>query len=648
MWETMKYSPSFAICGLFFLIAIMAFYLNNQYIQNKRSKIFGQILLLSGIGVVLDILCGVVLFYAPRHRILWLMYVGGGIFYFLRILLFFFYIYYLMIFLEIKPPKKKIWTELLFLPLILVALYQLANPVFVLSGHSAWSVFYFVDYELYVGYGNTITFLCTFIYLITGIFLARKSQGKLPHMQKLVPLAYFLIAMGGAALQVLFPHYFFSGMEYSLIAFIIFLSMQNPAEYMDRSTGLFNAEAFTLMAREERFNTESYRIVGIHMTNTEQAGRIWGLHAPEILIKQVAKSLTRLAPQEFKFRIGEDDFVLLMQADQVMEFCAAFTRHIHEGWDMNQVKITGEADLFVLPNTPELYTTDGHLKVLRQVFKTVPPRENKICTVLNGECVKKACRIFSVEEAIEFAIENKLFQVYLEPIYCVERQRFCGAEALIRLKDDNLGFIPPDEFVTLAETNGNIIEIGNIILEKICQFLAQEDVKALGMHRVNVNLSAIQCIQKTLAKDIIAITRKYGIDISILNFEITETALGSDLEVIRSNMNALIQEGAIFSMDDFGTGYSNMNYLTELPFSVIKLDKKLVYAAEKGGRSFVLMEKLITMFHDFGMQVVCEGAETKTQSRMLADMHTDFIQGYYYARPMDTRSFVNFLQENNH
>jgi EAL domain-containing protein (putative c-di-GMP-specific phosphodiesterase class I) len=244
---------------------------------------------------------------------------------------------------------------------------------------------------------------------------------------------------------------------------------------------------------------------------------------------------------------------------------------------------------------------------------------------------------------IDDAIRDEIFEVYYQPIYCVADGRFHSAEALVRLNDPTFGFVSPGLFIPEAEQSGAIIDIGTILLKKICAFLAVIDFHNTGLAYVEVNLSTEQCVRPQLAGELLTIIDTYGIEPSRMNLEITETSATFSQAVVEANVRRLAAAGFTFSLDDYGTGYSNVTRALALPFSLIKLDKSFADGLDDERRS-VACARSIQMMHEIGCQVLVEGVETGAQARALADMGADYLQGYRYARPMPEAEFVSFLE----
>lgn len=252
----------------------------------------------------------------------------------------------------------------------------------------------------------------------------------------------------------------------------------------------------------------------------------------------------------------------------------------------------------------------------------------------------------NMDNIIENAITNHLFHVYYQPIYSIEHKCFNSAEALIRLIDPNYGFIPPDMFIPVAEKSGAIHRIGAYVLDEVCSFIASPEFKELGMDYIEVNLSVAQCMRSNLNDEILGIMKKHNVDSSQINLEITETTASTSQEALQENVKQLQDAGISFSLDDYGTGYSNIDRISALLFDIVKLDKAFVNVPDNGAHDIVL-NHTVSMIKELGMKIVVEGVETEDLLNRFVNLGCDYIQGYYFSKPIPKDEFVKFVKSKN-
>nr|MCR5287028.1 EAL domain-containing protein [Saccharofermentans sp.] len=292
------------------------------------------------------------------------------------------------------------------------------------------------------------------------------------------------------------------------------------------------------------------------------------------------------------------------------------------------------------------------VKTLDDVFMLIDtPFDGKVSVELDVKnAVYKYERGVLIERLIDKALKNRSFQVYYQPIWNSESGRFTSAEALCRLIDSEYGFIPPDEFIPVAERNGSILDIGQFVFEEVCRTYQEEQLASLGIEYVEVNLSVVQCLSKNLMKTFDETLKKYQLSAERINLEITESATTENMSVLYDTIDVLKNSKFSFSLDDYGTGYSNISYMYEMPFSIIKIDKSILWKAknpktgevEKNGH--IYLENTIRMLKDMGYSVLLEGVETVEQKMLLEELGCHYFQGYYFSKPLQKQVFTDFLK----
>ena len=249
-----------------------------------------------------------------------------------------------------------------------------------------------------------------------------------------------------------------------------------------------------------------------------------------------------------------------------------------------------------------------------------------------------------IGEILDRAIRENRIEMYYQPIYDVRAGRFRSAEALARIIDPDYGFISPAVFIPAAEAQGYILSLGDAVLEQVFRFLSEHDPDELGIAYVEINLSVAQCMQRSLPEKMRSLQQKYGVDPGRINLEITETTFENIGDVMLENFAELIRMGYSFALDDYGTGYSNIQRVNNLPLKLIKIDKSMLdECASENGRK--ILTYTVRMMQSIGKQLVAEGAETREMVELLKGMGCDYIQGYYFSRPLAADSFVHFMEE---
>ncbi|MDO4541057.1 MAG: EAL domain-containing protein, partial [Syntrophomonadaceae bacterium] len=256
-------------------------------------------------------------------------------------------------------------------------------------------------------------------------------------------------------------------------------------------------------------------------------------------------------------------------------------------------------------------------------------------------------RRLSVESALQYAIRHRTLNVYYQPICSVQTGKIVGAEALVRLYDTRLGNIPPEEFIIVAEQMGMIKEVGEVVIEITSKFVADNRLWERNVGMMHINLSTLQCMEYKLSEHILATFEHYGVPADMFSFEITESAAIASEAQLLNTMNELIPHGVKFAMDDYGSGYSNSSTIIRFPFHAIKIDKSMLWGSTGSEKARVIYCNTVNMIRQMNLQVISEGVETSEQAELLKRLGVDYVQGFYFSRPLPSEKFLQYLAEQN-
>lgn len=266
--------------------------------------------------------------------------------------------------------------------------------------------------------------------------------------------------------------------------------------------------------------------------------------------------------------------------------------------------------------------------------------------VFDSSMHSHAVALLQLENDLRRAIERREFRVYYQPIIDLETDEVSGFEALVRWYHPERGLVPPDEFISIAEETGLIVDIGIGVLRESCRQLREwQSTLGLKSLSVAVNLSAKQFAQPDLVNQVKEILQETGLEAQYLKLEITETVVMENAEVARNMLSQLCALGVQLSIDDFGTGYSSLSYLHRFPVKTLKIDRSFIGRMSANGENCEVVKTINTLANNLGMSVVAEGIETETQLSQLKAMGCGYGQGYIFSRPLMAEAASLFVQE---
>lgn len=250
-----------------------------------------------------------------------------------------------------------------------------------------------------------------------------------------------------------------------------------------------------------------------------------------------------------------------------------------------------------------------------------------------------------LETALVTAVENEELQVYYQPKIDLQKGGIIGAEALIRWFHPELGLVSPAAFIPIAEETGQIRDIGEWVLRRVCQDQAERARSGAALVPVAVNLSAVQFRDANLDRTLRGLLEEFSLPPKLLELELTESALVEDIDQTVETLSRLKGLGLSIAIDDFGSGYSSFGYLTRFPIDSLKIDRAFVCNIPTNDDDMTVTKAIIGMAKALDLMLVAEGVETVEQARFLTDQGCDMAQGYLYSRPVPLKGFLRLLDD---
>ena len=427
----------------------------------------------------------------------------------------------------------------------------------------------------------------------------------------------------------------------SISVLITYLSLDNPSEYTDPIMDIYNKKAFMITTASYLNSGKKFKVLGLKLEGIANLNETIGYNNLNKLLILLARRLSGIAGKNNTFRLSGSKIVMLLDPedkdldDKLLEMQLLFSQNVK----VQNIEITPKVKM-VLFNCPE--AADHFIKLNDLLFDTLNSPQTETGKIIDGNknMLEKSRREYILVQTLKQALTQNQFEVYYQPIYSVKDKKFTTAEALVRLNNDELGYVSPEEFIPLAERNGLMLLLGEFIFRSVCKFILNNKIWEKGIEYIQVNLSVIQCMQEKLYEQLLSIMDYYGVDYKYIQFEVTENTANTSHDNLMKNMKQLTEKKIEFALDDYGTGYSNTSGILEYPFNRIKLDRSIIWAAMKNEKSRQFLQHTIAMFKDMGFEIVAEGIETQEMADDLIKMKCDYLQGYLYAKPLQVKDFL--------
>lgn len=430
---------------------------------------------------------------------------------------------------------------------------------------------------------------------------------------------------------------------------ILFFELENPKTYIDRSTDFFNSYAFLEFIRQQ-YRTKKdccfllVSLQDVHVINNITAAKT------ELAMAEIAQFIRKI-PEAQVFKTDDREFLLNFETPD--SFYHAY-HIIYARFQQSWLEQSAEAEpvflqphYLLIPSCKVAADAEEMIDLIHYFCSHAAELSEDHKITIDKDIVQKRREYDKMLGTLVNAIKEDRIEAFYQPIYSIREQKFASAEALARIRCEDGTIIPPGRFIPIAEETGLIAEVGEIMFDKICRFIKEQNLNQYGVQYVEANISVVQCDNETLADTYINIMKKHRISPDCINLEITESASIHVRKALLDNMQRLLDYGISFSLDDFGNGQSNLNYIVDMPVQIVKLDRDMTKAYFENEKAKFILRATMNMIHDMKLKIVSEGVETKEQFDALEKLGIDYIQGYYFSKPLDSQEFLEFIKREN-
>ena len=479
-------------------------------------------------------------------------------------------------------------------------------------------------------YGDAciVTYIVCLLFMVSTLLVIYFNRKDVNYQVSYAVIVWMVFEFIAVVIQFLEPEMLLVGFFSAIGILCVYLELENPEGRIDKRTGLFNYEAFTDKIDELRKNDAKNSCILLKIDDEE------GLATQKMIGAFLGKM-----KEEYAFYIGAYCYILIGSNEKVMEKdIHNIENNLNETVRSYQLSFIYSGDHGVNETFPLI------ADYLRGFLASDISGRTESKITWNDLLVRKAH--LEMDKEIDEALSEDRVEVFYQPIYSTFTQSFDAAEALVRIRRRDGSLIPPGRFIPEAEATGRISQIGDRVFEKTLIMIRDEKIGDLGVRSINVNLSVTQCEDETLADRYLDSFRKYGVPISRVSFELTETLLSDNTRVIKENIDKFRSAGCKFSLDDFGNGGSNLNYIVDLPIDFIKIDKTMVDQYGINDRAVTILNTVVKMAKSLGLNIVAEGVETSDKLNQMYELGMNYIQGYYFSKPLPRDEYLEFIRKN--
>lgn len=370
----------------------------------------------------------------------------------------------------------------------------------------------------------------------------------------------------------------------------------------------------------------------------------------DVLLQQIAAGLQSIVGLRGKcYRMGGDEFVAIVMPDMFSELGRIANKvkdMFNKPWYLMETEYfcTMSMGIAVFPDDSK----DVHEIIrLADIAMYESKKNGKNGYTFYDSCSKlNTARRLDIENSMRQAVTSGIeeFVVFYQPVVDVRTGECSSCEALVRWDSKALGFMGPGDFIPLAEYLGLITSIGDYVLEEACRQCRYWNEHGIPDFHINVNLSVVQLLQKDVAETVARILKKTGVNPKNIVLEITESFAINDMDRVLDIIKGIKKLGPRIALDDFGTGYSSLNYIKQLPLDIIKVDKTFIDDIVEDEYAQAFIKLIVELSDTIDTDIIVEGVENEAQLNILKELGVDYIQGFYYGKPVPAYEFekLNF------
>ena len=366
----------------------------------------------------------------------------------------------------------------------------------------------------------------------------------------------------------------------------------------------------------------------------------------DILLKKIADSIDEIPEiQNHCYRVDGDGFLILLDEiyeERIEDVLEKLHNLFDQPWILKEKECYCTMSMGIV--SYPFYSTEPR-ELLKfadtAVYEAKSKGKNRVCYYKEHSVEKSIDRV-NYEKYLRKAIKKECveFELYYQPIVRSLDKKVIAAEALLRWKSPELGFVTPTKFIPLSEYLGLIVPIGEYVLRKAFEVCKEWNKKSKESFSISVNLSVVQLVQPNIVEHIVDIAEEVGVEKTNIILEVTESLAVEDMDLMKTVLMELKKQGFGIALDDFGTGYSSLNHIMEMPLDYIKIDKSFIDSYGTSNFNPSLLSAIAELAHSMDMQIIVEGVETRQQMEFLMFLNTDRYQGYLYGKPIPEDVFL--------
>ena len=521
--------------------------------------------------------------------------------------------------------------------------YIISEILVLINVFNGWT--FTIDEELFYHRGPLMYLLYGLgvFYVIVGVIVFIKYKKAISKADSAAVVVFMFFGALGIATQAIFSTLLVELFFEALACLILLIVLEEKSGRIDIVTGLLNRVSFNDVNKRLLQSKSKYKIVLVRLKDSEKLIKILGEREVDSFLRHVSEFLVKTSDTKDVYRARRATFAIIYRDEQydIADDCPDIVlNRFNQDWKIDDLVVVADVAVTVVCAPENITTLDDLDNLISAEYHKGRPGSFFIPV----EHIEEITRTGIYEKALKKAVSERNIILNFQPIYSIKEKKTVSVEALLRVECEELKGVSPEEYIPIAEKTGVIREIGLYVFEETCRFLSKPEIKSSSIRFVELNLSVYQLMYSDLIDCFENIRKKYDIPSSMINLEITESAAALEVEVISEQLEKLFNLGYSLSLDDFGTGYSNLIRMMGSHYRNVKIDKSILWSISRDGRDLDLLTNVVSFVKQRGFDVIQEGVETKEEFDLVVKCGCDYVQGFYFSRPISESKLIEYLK----
>ncbi len=500
------------------------------------------------------------------------------------------------------------------------------------------------------GPAHLVLYLVSSFYLLVLLVVLVRSYRSMLRFEVVAAVTSVLFLYAAMLIQNTVPGMIIECFSVALAALFLLLTVQNNEDSIEGITGLYNRTTFLVYLKDYFLRKQVFSLVLVRSRELDSLEPYLDNNTHNRLLHSISGWLSLLAGRKFLLFSVDDGlfaFISTHHVDEgaVGELALEIVKRSGTPWisGTNRFEIPFQTAIIRCP--ADCSQTSQIIDYIEQFIVLTEMFADRHILYARDFSPDKHLRQAMVAYTLQERMDTRTLELQYQPVFSQDEDCFVALEVLISLSLPDGSVARQSEVLHIAERTGLGQRLGELIMEQSFHWFVSNNLFGRGILFLQVRLLESQCIETDWPASVLRIAKQTGMDVSRLCIEITETSVVNTFATLRDTMDILVAKKVCFALDDYGSGYTDFGEILDMPFSVIKLDKKIVHAGLKTRKGERLLQGSISLFRQIGWPIIAEGIETEVQATMLHSMGCGYLQGYWISYPVSGDALLQMLPQ---